>query len=147
MGLFNRRRDQIDPERMSELERQVAELSDARRAQLEPPSTDPPRLLDADATEASIDDLRVQLARIDEQLSTLGHRITSVATELANQIGELGNEIEHLSKEAAERPSAAIDDEVVDHLRDAQTKLANEQVRYQIALREELAELARRIKH
>jgi hypothetical protein len=35
----------------------------------------------------------------------------------------------------------------VDHLRDAQTKLANEQVRYQIALREDLAELARRLKH
>ena len=37
--------------------------------------------------------------------------------------------------------------EVVDHLRDTQAKLANEQARYQIAFRQDLAELANLLKH
>ena len=37
-------------------------------------------------------------------------------------------------------------DDVVDELRDAQTRLAGEQARYQIAFRQDLAELADRLR-
>ncbi len=146
MGLFNRRNEYSDPHRLGGLEKQIADLRAQLSTPMAPPPSAPPRLLDADDTEASIADLRAQLGRVDNQLASLDHRITSISTELANQISELGTEIEHLSTSLRADDGAAVEPEVLDQLREAQTKLANEQVRYQIALREDLAELAQRIK-
>jgi DNA repair exonuclease SbcCD ATPase subunit len=79
-----------------------------------------------DQLSARIDALLERLDRVDE-------RITSISTELANQLDELGAETDQ-----AVQASAA--------LRDSQTKLANEQARYQIAFRQDLAELAERLR-
>ncbi len=84
--------------------------------------------------------------RIDavvEQIGALDARITSVSTELANQLNELGNDIESLQKRALDEPVA---DEVVSDLRDSQERLANEQARYQIAFRDDLAKLAEQLR-
>jgi hypothetical protein len=72
------------------------------------------------------DELNRQLASLDERLANLDGRVTAVSTELANQVNELGNDIEPMQV-AAER-------------------LAAEQARYQIAFRQDLAELAERIR-
>jgi len=179
MGLFGKRRDRddtrgVDP-RIAAVEARLAEL-DARidRGDTDEPSTTshgrpasspatiplpaptgpPPRLLDADETDAAIAEVRTHLIRIDEQLALLDRRITSVSTELAAQVDELGNEIAALESTAtagtpgadgvAGAPAAPVDPEVIDALRAAQEKLAAEQARYQIAFREDLAELSDR---
>ena len=84
--------------------------------------------------------------RLDElaaQLAALDDRVTSVATELANQLTELGHDIDALGA----RPSGDGDGAVViGELRDGQVRLANEQARYQLAFREDLARLADELK-
>lgn len=78
------------------------------------------------------------------QLTTLDERITSVSKELANQITELGDDIEALNTRTPEgtEPDPAKSDE----LRSGQERLANEQARYQIAFREDLARLAEQLR-
>ena len=84
--------------------------------------------------------------RLDElaaQVTALDARLTSVSRELANQLTELGNDIDTLQQ----RPDgAAVDEAVLDGLQDAQTRLANEQARYQIAFRSDLARLAEELR-
>ena len=65
---------------------------------------------------------------------------TSTSTELANQISELSGDVDALGGDTP--PS----DEVVEELRDAQIRLASEQARYQIAFRQDLADLADRLR-
>ena len=94
---------------------------------------------------AAYDDAAVT-ARLDELAAKLGEldaRITAVSTELANQVTELGDDIEAL----AARPAGDGGGEVVlGELRDGQSRLANEQARYQIAFREDLARLAEQVR-
>ena len=85
-----------------------------------------------------LDDLRTRVDAVAAQLTALDARITSVSTELANQLRELGGDIDAL----AERPAAAVDDGSLEEVRDTQVRLANEQARYQIAFRADLARLA-----
>jgi hypothetical protein len=118
MGLF-RRPTPIDP---AEVERLKAELTSLREA-----------LEHHDAATRALHD----------KLTTLDDRVTSVSTELANQLTELGNDIDALSS----RPAAdGIDAEALTAVREGQVKLANEQARYQIAFREDLARLAHELK-
>ncbi len=78
-----------------------------------------------------------------EHLQALDQRVASIGTELANQISELGRDIDSLgSRAGAEAPTVALDDETITALRTSQVKLANEQARYEIAFREDLATLA-----
>ena len=105
-----------------------------------PPATGTPLPADPPppvAHTADLDELRANLtARVDalaQRLEWIDARITSISTELANQLTELGHEGDATSQAAVA-------------LRDAQTKLANEQARYQIAFREDLATLADRLK-
>ena len=102
-----------------------------------------------DPAAATIDatELTGELTGINERLDALAARldevdirITSISTELANQISELSGDIDTLGGDA---PATG---PVVDELRDAQTRLASEQARYQIAFREDLAALAERLK-
>lgn len=79
------------------------------------------------------DDLTARLSRLAERVDALDARVTSISTELANQLAELGSE--------ADAASAA-----AETIRAGQTRLANEQARYQIAFRHELAELAERLR-
>ena len=69
--------------------------------------------------------------------------MTAVSTELANQLTELGHDIDALGARAAgDGPTRPC----VGELRDGQVRLANEQARYQIAFREDLARLADELK-
>ena len=102
-----------------------------------PPPPEPPKPA---ITEADLDILRARLQRLSDRLDAVDARITSISTELANQITELSGDVESIAKE---HPPT---DDIVVEVRDAQVKLANEQARYQIAFREDLADLAERLK-
>ncbi len=88
-------------------------------------------------------DVSARLYAVVEQIGALDSRITSVSTELANQLNELGNDIESLHNRP---PGEPVGDEALDVLRDSQERLANEQARYQIAFREDLAKLAEQLR-
>lgn len=76
-----------------------------------------------------------RIAELVARLDAIDARVTAVSTELANQLNELGGELDAL----AARPDG---NGVVDELRTGQVRLATEQARYQIAFRQDLAELA-----
>ncbi len=124
----------------------------------------------ADDTREIVDDMRDQLGQMAERITTLDRRLTNVSTELANQLTELGNDIDSMASEPAATlpPPAAgtgvavgIDhldtdelelrlaekfDMVIDDVRESQERLAAEQARYEIKFREDLAELAERLR-
>jgi hypothetical protein len=102
-----------------------------------PPPPEPPKPAVSDA---DLDILRARLQRLSDRLDAVDARITSISTELANQITELSGDVESIAKE---HPPT---DDIVMEMRDAQVKLASEQARYQIAFREDLADLAERLK-
>jgi chromosome segregation ATPase len=88
-----------------------------------------------------------------EHLTTLERRLAGMGTELANQISEVGRDIDNLANRPAPTsdPTAAseqtlITDEMIDALRTSQVKLANEQARYEIAFRQDLATLAEQVR-
>jgi len=87
-----------------------------------------------------LDTIRDQVQSVATRLDQLDARITSISNELANQITELSSDLEALN---GHEP----DLDLVDRLRDTQLKLANEQARYQIAFRQDLAHLADFLKH
>lgn len=104
------------------------------------PSVDP---AEVERALAMATDLGARLDTVTKQLADLDVRVTSVSRELANQLSELGNDIDAL----AQRPDGApVDEEVLEELRDAQLRLANEQARYQIAFRSDLARLAEQVR-
>ncbi len=89
-----------------------------------------------------------------EQALSVEARIANVSTELANQLSELGSEIDALAalqSQASTAPdvevATQISDEVLQALRTGQTRLANEQARYEIAFREDLATLAEQVRN
>jgi hypothetical protein len=127
MALF-RRPPTIDPAEIEHIKAEMMSLREALdRHDARPPPLDPsPRL----------DDLATKVATLDA-------RVTSVSTELANQITELGSDIDSLDRRPNGNGGTA---ELVGELRDGQVRLANEQARYQIAFREDLARLAEQLR-
>jgi DNA repair exonuclease SbcCD ATPase subunit len=83
---------------------------------------------------------------VREHMALLDQRLTNVSTELANQLSELGRDIDGLGQRIPEVADGTVSDEVVDALRGGQVKLANEQARYEIAFREDLAALAEQLR-
>jgi len=83
---------------------------------------------------------------VRDHMALLDQRLTNVSTELANQLGELGRDIDRLGQRVPEAAEGAVSDEVVDALRGGQVKLANEQARYEIAFRQDLASLAEQLR-
>ena len=114
MGLFKRtpKTPLVDPAEVADLRRQLDEL----RAQL-----------------ASINALEAEksqrLEEVDGKIISLNARVTQVGTEVTHQLGELSSDIDSLGQRAE---SALVD----------QVRLATEQARYQIAFRQDLAEVA-----
>ena len=104
------------------------------------PPPPPPEPVKPAVSDADLDILRARLQRLTDRLDEVDARITSISTELANQITELSGDVESIAKE---HPPT---DDIVTEMRDAQVKLANEQARYQIAFREDLAALAERLR-
>lgn len=89
-----------------------------------------------------------------EHVAALDARVASVGTELANQLSELGQEIDALAERqlagaepATTAPVAEVSPEVFEAIRAGQKRLANEQARYEIAFREDLATLAEQVRH
>jgi tetrahydromethanopterin S-methyltransferase subunit G len=126
-------------------------------AQLRSASAEPAAFVDPTVT----DELREQIGMLAErvtatdtevratreQLGVLDQRVSSIGTELANQISELGRDIDSLAEHApAEVASGAVSEEVITALRDSQVRLAAEQARYEIAFREDLANLAEQLR-
>ncbi len=107
-----------------------------------------------------MDDLQAQLADLAERISASdgeAHktaarlaateaRLTAVSTELANQLRELSSDIDALADAPTNGGQATTPDEVVEALRAGQAKLANEQARYEIAFRQDLASLAEQVR-
>jgi tetrahydromethanopterin S-methyltransferase subunit G len=81
-----------------------------------------------------------------DHVAALEQRVDSVGTELANQLSELGRDIDGLAQHVGEAASGGVSDEVLSALRSGQVKLANEQARYEIAFREDLAVLAEHVR-
>ncbi len=93
---------------------------------------------------ATVNDTEARAVR--EHMAVLDQRLTNVGTELANQLSELGRDIDGLGQRVPEVADGVVSDEVVDALRGGQVKLANEQARYEIAFREDLAALAEQLR-
>jgi hypothetical protein len=158
-------------ERIGTMERQASERRadvEARLAEIPPPAASQ-SLAAVDERVSTLDAARAELTRrLDEFVaatnthrSRIEARLAEVSGHVTNQIDELGGEIEAartqaaeafatatkaqlLAEEAASRPDVA--PEVLDGLTSAQARLASEQVRYDLALRAELAELADRLR-
>lgn len=117
MGLF-RRGNPVEPTDVTKLQAEIATLRQALEEQ-------------AGSTKT-----------LHDKLAALDDRITAVSTELANQLTELGHDIDALNA----KPADGVDAEALAAVKEGQVKLANEQVRYQIAFREDLARLAQELK-
>ena len=117
-----------DDERIDRIDAEIERLS-SRLADGAAPAVDPAR----------VDDLSAQIERIGERIEALDSRITAISTELANQITELSADVDGVDGSAPAESAVA-------ELRDAQVRLAGEQARYQIAFRQDLAELADRLR-
>ena len=79
---------------------------------------------------------------LDQKISIIDQRVTTMTTELSNQIHELGSEIETITKSSQDSVSR----EALEQLRVSQIRIANEQARYEIAFRQDLAELVEQIR-
>ena len=79
---------------------------------------------------------------LDQKISVIDQRVTKMTTELSHQIHELGSEIESLTKSSQDNASR----EALEQLRVNQIRVANEQARYEIAFRQDLAELVEQIR-
>ena len=79
---------------------------------------------------------------LDQKISVIDQRVTKMTTELSHQIHELGSEIEYLTKSSQDNASR----EALEQLRVNQIRIANEQARYEIAFRQDLAELVEQIR-
>jgi type I site-specific restriction endonuclease len=156
MGLFKKRADPAELEAIkadiaamaARLDRADADKDElgsrvhslTSRLETPTPPPPPPEPVKPAFTDADLDILRARFQRLSDRLDEVDTRITSIATELANQITELSGDVESIAKE---HPPT---DDIVTEIRDAQVKLANEQARYQIAFREDLAHLAERLR-
>lgn len=79
---------------------------------------------------------------LEHKISVIDQRVTKMTTELSHQIHELGSEIESLTKSSQDNASR----EALEQLRVNQIRIANEQARYEIAFRQDLAELVEQIR-
>lgn len=132
MAWFKKR--SADAAAMEELKAEVRSMASRLDTPIESTPDGPPA-----TTAADLDDVRDQLKALAERVDGIDDRITAISTELANQLTELSNEIE-----TTETPDA-VQERALNQVRDAQQRLANEQARYQIAFRRDLAELADRL--
>jgi metal-dependent amidase/aminoacylase/carboxypeptidase family protein len=83
-------------------------------------------------------DEREAARAIADRLVSLDTRVSNMGSELSRQFQELGGEIEQLAKEVQ---NSGVN-EIVDTIKASQTRLANEQARYEITFRQDLAALA-----
>ena len=80
---------------------------------------------------------------LEQRLSVFDQRVSALSSEMSNQLHELGNEIQALLDKQEDPASRA----ALEQLRINQTSIANEQARYEIAFRQDLATLAEIIRN
>jgi capsule polysaccharide export protein KpsE/RkpR len=107
---------------------------------------------DLAALRAEVEVLRTELVRrttdlslvtaaantFDQRIAALDARVASMTGEISAQLHELGGEIDRLASQAPTPQIAA----AIDALQASQRRLANEQARYEIAFRQDLASIA-----
>ena len=79
---------------------------------------------------------------LDQRITAIDARMTQMTAELSNQLHELGSDLETI----ASRENEPVAVEALDQLRASQTRIANEQARYQIAFRQDLAAIAEQLR-
>ena len=77
-----------------------------------------------------------------QRLTMIETKVSGMGAELSRQLHELGNDIESLSH----RPEDVLTAESLATLKSSQVRLANEQARYEIAFRQDLAALAEQLR-
>lgn len=134
----------------------VGELSEQLAAGVQPNGESAPDLGEA---LASLAVLQRQVGELAERVATSGHdsrqahdlaaaleeRLGRLGNELTCQIDELASEVDEVRRQSdagAGTGIPAMSTEAVDELRASQERLAHEQARYEIAFRQDLAELA-----
>jgi len=93
--------------------------------------------VDLDSTRKQLDEMININDKVVADLRLLDDRLVHMGREFANQIHELATGIDSLEKHAD-----SVSAETVAELHDVQARLAAEQVRYEIAFRQDLAEIA-----
>lgn len=93
--------------------------------------------VDLDSTRKQLDEMIAINDKVVADLRLLDDRLVHMGREFANQIHELATGIDSLEKHAD-----SVSAETVAELHDVQARLAAEQVRYEIAFRQDLAEIA-----
>jgi DNA repair exonuclease SbcCD ATPase subunit len=130
-----------------------------------PPPMPPP--IDSRADHERIERIEERLGEIAASTERLDERVTNVSTELANQLTELSSDIDYVAQglppgshvspldpELIEaRLRKQLDEEIdaklgieLDEVRDNSERLALEQARYEIRFRQDLADLADRLR-
>jgi predicted nucleic acid-binding Zn-ribbon protein len=82
--------------------------------------------------------LTASINTLEQRLTLFDQRLSATSAEMSNQLHELGNEIQALIDKQEDPASLA----ALEQLRINQTRIANEQARYEIAFRQDLAMLA-----
>jgi chromosome segregation ATPase len=72
---------------------------------------------------------------LDQRINAIDSRLSNMTSELTHQLHELGNEIQTITEQQQDPASVA----ALEQLRVNQTRIANEQARYEIAFRQDLA--------
>lgn len=129
----------IDPAEIDMLNAKIERLAVKFDALNDSPPPPPAPATDPEQA-ARVEQLDDRVHHVTARLDEIDQRITAISTELANQLSELSTDLDTLGS------VESIDDGTLDELRDAQTRLAEEQARYQIAFRKDLADLADRLR-
>ncbi len=79
---------------------------------------------------------------IDQRITAIDSRLTNMTAELSHQLHELSSDIEAVTSKESDSNSG----EVLEQLRVSQIRIANEQARYQIAFRQDLAVIAEQLR-
>jgi len=79
---------------------------------------------------------------LDQRINAIDSRLTNMTAELSHQMHELSSDIESI----AQRESDPVRVEELEQLRVSQTRIANEQARYEIAFRQDLAVIAEQLR-
>lgn len=141
----------VDPAEISALAERLDAMSADLTARKEQ-ADDAIAKADSTPTEATVapEDvavMRTEIAEMAESVATLDRRMTNVSMELANQLTELSNDLEVLLLAADnEGDEAAVVGLAIEAVQESTERLASEQARYQIQFRQDLAELAERLR-
>lgn len=158
-----------DPEQFTALQQQLDRLAESLQRQREQiadvalVATDAAERTDAalaeirtrtdefDTTSArDVDaEIRAQLGQLAEKVAAMDARVHQVSLELTNQFTELSGDLDRASAPADAAETAELIEQLtaqLDDVTNGQQRLANEQARYAIQFREDLAELADRLR-